>query len=212
MFRTVRSCEQILRKLPSSPFQSMKTRDLNSGRLMRRDAAPREFVVECLPLNKWKIGGTVLFTVGVGFCCCGVTVVSANSRIPTVFRRVHLWGCHLGVWKLQEKRIKEKFTEKNRFWTICKSNTNISAILVKQFNNYRMQDQPTSRNCGHLLEMERRSSWVFWPLIRLFSWHGRVGNCNQSFSHTFVPARLHVITIKLLFTVHKIIFYWTKQV
>ncbi len=148
MFRTVRSCEQILRKFPSSPFQSMKTRDLNYVRLMRRGTIS-------LPFNNWTIGYPALFTVGVCFCFYRVIVDSANSRIPTVFRRVHLWGCHLGVWKLQEKRIIHKFTEKNRFPTICKSNTNLSAILFStaQFNNHRMQDQPTSRNCGHLLEM-----------------------------------------------------------
>ena len=106
MFRIVRSCEPILRKFPSSPLQSMKTRDLNSGWLMRRgagprnrqrDFAPKKFLPEHIPLTKWKFGGQVLYTIGVGFCFCGFTVVSANSRIPTVFRRVHLWGCHLGV-------------------------------------------------------------------------------------------------------------------
>ena len=64
----------------------MKTRDLNSGRLMRRGAgprnrqrgfAPRELVPEPLPLNEWKIGGPVLFTVGVCFVFCDVTVVSS---------------------------------------------------------------------------------------------------------------------------------------
>ena len=89
MFRIVRSCEQILLKFPSSPFQSMKTRDLNSGRLMRRgaeprnrqrDFAPREFVPESLPLNEWKIVGPVLFTIGVGFSVCSVTVTICEFR------------------------------------------------------------------------------------------------------------------------------------
>ena len=89
MFRIVRSCEQLLGKFPSSPFQSMKTRDLNSVRLMRRGAGPRnrrrgftprEFVPESLPPNKWKIGGPVLFTVGVGFSFCSVAVTIHEFR------------------------------------------------------------------------------------------------------------------------------------
>jgi hypothetical protein len=70
----------------------MKTRDLNFVRLMRRGTIS-------LPFNNWTIGYPALFTVGVCFCFCGVTVVLANSRIPTVFRRVCI--CGAAIWEYE---------------------------------------------------------------------------------------------------------------